>query len=457
MPEELSSFSNQPAVIGSGLGGLLIGALLAKNGFKPLIFEKLAFAGGRFTSHNYQGYAVPTGAVHMLPFGVKGSVAKIIRDELDLNIALHPTDRFTSWLWPNEQKERYHQKFLAAVKVLPSLRDRWKLAKLITGRNKFEKAVSPLSVFLDENGAGLRLVEFFKAIAGFALSLNLDEILAKDMYHFLEKQFHLGRPAIPAGGCRAVTERLVGYIGSHGGKIFLKSPVTEINAEEEENNRFRITNLVINLNGEEELEFQPEFVISNAGQKLTAELSRGPGFLSAGNDGFQPAAGFGLVFGLEKPLLGHTGITLTPGNENLCGVIEPSHADPSLAPSGHHLFISHHPLVPGLSLERNIKLGREEIHSTFPRLDKVGTELAVHSFHSDWPVNRVRQGSSLPGKEETCNNLFFVGDGNRSLGDIMTEGVAGGVLKVINLIEQNGYNTCLEQSRFEIPATRELS
>ncbi|MHA1449823.1 MAG: NAD(P)-binding protein, partial [Candidatus Hodarchaeales archaeon] len=116
MPENMSDFSdNPPIIIGSGLGGLLTGALLAKNGYKPVIFDKLPFAGGRFTTHAYKGYAVPTGAVHMVPFGVNGFMAKILNEMLSLNLKLHLTSRFTSFIWPDQEKERYHQRYLGVI------------------------------------------------------------------------------------------------------------------------------------------------------------------------------------------------------------------------------------------------------------------------------------------------------------------------------------------------------
>ena len=42
------------------------------------VYERLSFAGGRFTQHDHDGYAVPTGAVHMVPHGMKGPFAKMM-------------------------------------------------------------------------------------------------------------------------------------------------------------------------------------------------------------------------------------------------------------------------------------------------------------------------------------------------------------------------------------------
>jgi len=49
-------------IIGSGLGGLLCGALLGRDGYKVLILEKMAFVGGRYTTLDFNGYKINTGA-----------------------------------------------------------------------------------------------------------------------------------------------------------------------------------------------------------------------------------------------------------------------------------------------------------------------------------------------------------------------------------------------------------
>ena len=50
-------------VIGAGIGGLGAGALLAHSGYKTLVVEKRDFVGGRFSSYQYEGFTMPTGAV----------------------------------------------------------------------------------------------------------------------------------------------------------------------------------------------------------------------------------------------------------------------------------------------------------------------------------------------------------------------------------------------------------
>ena len=46
-------------VIGSGMGGITAGALLAHYGYKVLVAEKLARLGGRFSTQEIDGFKCP--------------------------------------------------------------------------------------------------------------------------------------------------------------------------------------------------------------------------------------------------------------------------------------------------------------------------------------------------------------------------------------------------------------
>src|SRR4030042_2545008 len=66
------------AFIGSGSGSLTTAAALARQGRQVGIFEKLAFAGGRYTEIDYQGYAVTTAAWTSL--GPKSNIREFLEE-----------------------------------------------------------------------------------------------------------------------------------------------------------------------------------------------------------------------------------------------------------------------------------------------------------------------------------------------------------------------------------------
>lgn len=48
-------------VVGSGIGGLGAGALLAHGGYNTLVVEKMSRIGGRCSTEEYEGFKLPTG------------------------------------------------------------------------------------------------------------------------------------------------------------------------------------------------------------------------------------------------------------------------------------------------------------------------------------------------------------------------------------------------------------
>ena len=50
-------------VVGSGIGGLGAGALLAHRGYKTLMVEQMSMVGGRCSTEEVEGFKLPTGAV----------------------------------------------------------------------------------------------------------------------------------------------------------------------------------------------------------------------------------------------------------------------------------------------------------------------------------------------------------------------------------------------------------
>ena len=68
-------------IIGSGLGGITAASLLSRKGFKPLVVESRSRIGGRFSTFEYEGFKLPTGAI-LIP---DGWVIKLLK-EMGINI-----------------------------------------------------------------------------------------------------------------------------------------------------------------------------------------------------------------------------------------------------------------------------------------------------------------------------------------------------------------------------------
>ena len=54
-------------IVGSGIGGLCAGSLLARQGYKTLVVEKRSRIGGRCSTEEYEGFKLCTGATAIHP------------------------------------------------------------------------------------------------------------------------------------------------------------------------------------------------------------------------------------------------------------------------------------------------------------------------------------------------------------------------------------------------------
>ncbi len=136
--------------------------------------------------------------------------------------------------------------------------------------------------------------------------------------------------------------------------------------------------------------------------------------------------------GLILPLVGHNGVLLTPFTQRVNGLNEVTQADPSLAPEGMHLTMSHQTMLTG-DVREEIRLGLQDLKAMFA--GKKYSVLMVQSYRDDWPVNRVASGYDL-GNLTPVKGLFVVGDGAKGHGGIEVEGVALGVQNALDLIKK---------------------
>ncbi|RLF54537.1 MAG: NAD(P)/FAD-dependent oxidoreductase, partial [Thermoplasmata archaeon] len=60
-------------------------------------------------------------------------------------------------------------------------------------------------------------------------------------------------------------------------------------------------------------------------------------------------------------MLGFSGVLFTPEAKRISGLNEVTNADPSLAPKGKHLLMSHQPLDSKANVKSEAKLGIEDL------------------------------------------------------------------------------------------------
>lgn len=404
-------------IIGAGLGGLLAGAKLTKAGYDVEIFERLPFIGGRFTNLPYKGFKLSTGALHMIPHGSRGPLAQMLK-EVGAPVTIIDSKPMAVIRKENNEIIAFHD-----FRNELSLTEQVKLGTVLAYSLKF-KPKSDLSFrnwvlkYFDDEF----LFKLADSFCGWALSLKAKDVPAREMLEIIDNMYLYKGSGIPLGGCGAVTDALSGIIISNGGRILTQSCIERIIIDNNMAKGVTVKGKTIDA----------DIVISDIGHFETSRLyeCKDKEYLDKISN-VKPSKGIKICLSSDEPLIGHCGVFFTPYAQRINGINEVTNADPSLAPSGKHLVMSHQALVSD-DLKVEINLGLLDMAQLFP--GKKYEVLLIQSYSNGWPVNRASSGSDN-GNRTPVKNLYIVGDGAKGKGGIEVEGVALGVRNMMGEIE----------------------
>jgi phytoene dehydrogenase-like protein len=398
-------------IIGAGLGGLLAGTALAKQCHKVTVFERLPYHGGRFTNIEYKGYQLSTGALHLIPHGTAGPFGTMLK-RLGVNAPIVRTT--IPGLFRFGGKNYTHRQ-------LQDLFGSWnkvKLAKLTADLRYSNGGDEPYLEWVRKRISHKKVLDLANSFCRWSMSVDADEVTSREVVSITKNIDRYGATGVPIGGCKTVVDGLVEELKRNSGEIHLQASVEEILTEDG-----RVTGLAT---PEENFEF--DAVISNIGPKGTISLSKNEEFSREYIDtisSLKSANGIKISFTSDTPLVGSTCTFFTPEAERIGGLVELTHIDPSLAPKGRHLLMSHQKLY-GEDINKEIEAGIEDLRNIFPEFDGHCELLMVQCYKNHWPVNRTASGTHL-GPQTPIGGLYNVGDGIKPQGFMETEGVAAGV------------------------------
>ena len=423
------------AIIGSGLGGLLSGAKLARDGHKVEIFEKLDVAGGRFINLDYKGYTLSSGALHMIPHGNNGPLGQMLK-ALNADVKIVNSDP-TATIAVEKDGGLDFISFSNARQLL-SFKSKMKLATLsLRFMFKFPATMS-FGEWTDRYIPDELFAKTSVAFCGWALSLRPDDVLAGEMKAIIKNINRYGGPGVPIGGCSAVINALVRIIEDNGGVIHIGTGIQAIETRKEEGGDGRTQTCASGIRTDAGEVVDADIVISNIGHPETVKLA-GSSMMSDLDGAYmqkvqssKPSAGIKICISSNEPLVGHSNILMTPYARRINGMNEVTQIDPTLAPAGKHLIVTHQTILSD-EYEKEIKLGLADVDELFKGKDY--EILLIQSHRDNWPVNRAGSGTDL-GNRTPIDGLYVVGDGAKGKGGIEVEGVALGVMNTMKMIDQ---------------------
>jgi phytoene dehydrogenase-like protein len=409
-------------VIGAGIGGLLAAAGLTRAGRRVIVLERLPFPGGRFTSVRRKGYQLSTGAVHTLPYGARGPMARLLRAWVPA-CEVRDIDGAPSFYAGGS---RVHWKRLPDLFKLFTPREGGQLVSLALqmGWSRSMRNDEPFAWWLHRRAPSARVYRLLERAMHFGLSAGPEDVPCCAVQRLFRTWYRRRRSGVLVGGCGRVVRELVARIEQGGGVVCTRSEVSQILVQDGAVCGVRACD---RSRGQEFV--QPaQVVISDAGPQATATLL-GEGVLDrdvlARLAKSREARGLKFHLASDEPLLPDAGVMFCLDTERIAGVVQPSNADPSLAPPGKHLLISHQ-IMQSDDFERERAMGLADLRALFGDRFEV---LSVTAHRNRWPVNRAVQGRDV--RHLPVRGLYLVGDGCKAPGWLMVEGVARHVERVL--------------------------
>jgi phytoene dehydrogenase-like protein len=421
-------------VIGAGLGGMLASAYLARSGLSVAMLEKRDIPGGRYTTIDFEGFKVNTGAWNIGVHGPNGPVYKSIISDLgckiDIKIPGPPDRRFrvkgVDYDFPEKGGLRLMlEKVAKEAKETDNVMNYIRRALRWGGEEAYHDITFEqwLHQITDDQGIHGAMDWIIRAMTG----MNYFDISASEYIKILRNFGRFkGVTTAPKDGNKSTTDALMELIRGLNVQIFLASTVEEIYVEDGKAVAVKATNPA-----GKHFDIESKYIISDAGPKETVNLAKNkfPDSYVKMVKGLTEVNSATTIFAYEKPITNYDGFFCWPEAYRIATVWEPHYCWPGYAPKGQYCLYCFCTFRTN-NIQKEVQLGQEECMQEFPALRKARI-LHVNIFSAHWPVLRARAGKTLNHKTP-IENLYTIGDAINPPGWTVGEGVAVIVNEVVS-------------------------
>ncbi len=346
-------------VIGTGIGGSGVAALLAKEGAKVLVLERNGFWGGKAASFERDGFIYDTG-VHWVARGEKGPLGEISREvggSLRFK-ALEPAMKLmvggrSTLLTQELGKPEELDRILSELEVAEGERDKAKGFFLDVMRPRTAEELAaleevPATEYLSQFTSDPQFMVFVSGIIGMHLTISPKQASASEFIYCFETQARNQNLSYPIGGIGAIPKDYLDALERAGGEVRYDTEVARVVVEDG-----RATG-VETAAGEM---IPADVVISNNGIKESVELAGRHNFpddyVKMVDNLRLSLAAVSVKYALDAEVVKtHLNYYFpTPDKmDSQTGIFfpVPSAADPGLAPPGCQLVLAGAPTSPNL-------------------------------------------------------------------------------------------------------------
>lgn len=452
--------SEHVVIIGAGIGGMCTGALLARQGHRVTVCEKLGTVGGRTRTQEIDGYRLPRGAVSFQLRGILPEICEEVGAEFDLR----PVSEMWFWLKGGEGFVPLPARGGTVTMLELFMKAHAGKSKKAMARVGLELSIAKIGkAFRDkdatdigEDGPTFRewleqytdnedLIALFHAITSAVSAVNDFEYPARHWFkHFAASKARMDKYAMVPGGFVAVSEALGRVIEANGGRVLLNTPTRAI-----ETANGVATGVRVEREGQEQT-LPADIVVSNAGPSVTVDLAGeqalGADYVSKLRERIRPTPIVATYVVSDEPLFEPRSAFLAAGLQRIVTGVPLTNICPEWSPDGKHLMAFYgtpKSCLEPMDREDERSANMEDVRTLFPDFDaKGGRFLDVQLRDIDDPdvVARSWPGYNLP-VETPLPNLFNVGDGCGPEGFVATPAAAMSARMAVDRISEQRAQT----------------
>jgi phytoene desaturase len=393
-------------VIGSGVGGCCIAALLAYSGRRVLLMEKRAYLGGRFSTVDRDGFLCATGGLAIQTGGCVEQVCHAV----GIPSGVHPSQKVATWL----AGKIYDHKEGGTTRIIRDVAISDDEAERVLGALKRARGWCPPSNdisfkdWLSHYTTNEKIHGVFQATISSLLTVNSHELPAGEYFKVMEHNAPITFGFIEGGSIR-LWKKMADLVKQAGGDVITGASAKGVNVED-----FKVTGVNLRHQQENHTVHAP-IVVSNMGPAATAKLVPTK-FL---DEGFThqlkkitPTAIMWLHFSSPELLMEYSALAV--GCSRRVNMIDvPSFEADGVAPPGQHLYtVGGAPLnsLEPDDIKAEFAALMEDLRDIYPDFDNRAQVLTKTCYRGEWPGFRTISGSR-PGHRTSIRNLYNVGDG----------------------------------------------
>ena len=421
------------AIIGSGMGGMCAAALLAHEGYRVLVVEKLPQLGGRCTTIEYKGFKIPHVCQEHPINGPAAGVFKEVGAEFDVVPQPPIFYRIKGKDYQAPEKGQF------AFLLSKCCQDEAEFTRVRTAVRRATSWLEPSNSisfrdWLLQYTNNELVLGLFQNVVGSLIYSPLNEISAKDIMWFYTGGMRwwslAGRARL---GNIALMESLAKVIRGRGSEIWTRCLAKQILTEDGV-----VKGIVVDKQGDE-IEITARAVVSNAGPietvRLAGEEKMDKGYVKELKEKLHIASQMLIAFVSDRPLIEYPGGLGMVGARRVVNISCYTLTCPELSPPGKYLHTAQcQPRSEFTTLNRlkEIEAALEDLREHVPGFDEYAEVLNVSCFFNPgWPAAYNLPGY-YPPERTPLENLYNVGDG---VGPYTATGTGGCALTARTVLE----------------------